>query len=259
MEPTSKNFFLFSPPFKQVKIYFSSKEDLNTELLKSLALKTLPKIYLDVRRNTIFYFLFNWISQIRIDVPDTNTFLIYKGYDSTIFFIKNNSSIQILRKKNGEIQKEDFLGYPIHYDFSLGHITNKELISKVLKEHWINLKNGKDTLHGDFTHSNILVDGNKKVTVIDSKKTSTNCSIITDHFYFYAYFMLRAKMANYSMKDTFEKELLGIYTEVFKDEDTERIIESIKELKLEDFNVARKQETFDFWRNEFSQFITKII
>lgn len=245
-----KPFYLFSLPWKRVKIYFDDKQTLDTELFKSLASKTMPMWYIK-RRRALPNIFFKKI----IDVREENTFLMYEGYDSTIFFYKEGKDIKVLRKKDEKYFKEGFLGYPIHWDFTLDYIPNKELLIKVLKNHWEDLKKGKK-LHGDFTHYNILVDEGENVSFIDEKELGNDTPIIFDLFYFYSYFLHRADM--YGKRDVYERELEDTYSIILKNE-KRGISQSLDKIIINDFHFSKKEETFQSYKGEFEKLLDEII
>ena len=261
MDTTKTTFFLFSPPWKRVKIYFSANEILKEKLFKSLAQKTAPNFYTRIRTSRIFCILFNWFFKREKEIPNTKVFLIYEGYDSTVFFYIKEHEIGVIRKKDGKHTEEEFLGYPIHFDFSLDYIPNKKLLQEVLRKHWIDLKSGKTKIHGDFTHNNILVDENEKISFIDKKKVQEDTSVITDLFYFYAYFLIRASL--YRPRDkrrltSLENDLNSIYSSVFEDED-KTALEMINKLSLKNFNVCDSEYIFNYWKKEFYNLVEKVI
>lgn len=258
---TKKVFYLFSPFGKKVQIYYDADQVFEHNLFKSLSQKTVPIYYTQIRTNPAFCFLFNWILKKQIDVPNENVFLIYKGYDSVLFFYENLGKIRVIRKQNGRYQEENFLGYPIFFDFSLEHIPNKKILQKVLNEHWLNLKKDSKIIHGDFTYNNILINSDQEISFIDKKNVETGTPIITDHFYFYAYFLIRLNLfcrGNKAHTDSLTKELHNIYAEIFKNENP-AILTDIQNLKLANFNISNNKDLFFFWKNNFFSFIKKIL
>lgn len=198
--------------------------------------------------------LLNSFFRVEKEVPNNNVFLIYKGYDSTVFFYKEENKIKVIREKKGYYYPEKFLGYPIHWDYSLNHIQQKQILRNILKNHWSNLKKKNVRIHGDFTHLNILVNEKGEVTIIDPQKTEEDSPIITDLFYFYSYLLYRA--SKYEKDYLYEQELQEIYAEVLKaDKD---VLNSLSLLKQKDFNFSNNQKDFYYWKNRFKNFIKDI-
>jgi hypothetical protein len=243
-----KTLYLFSPPWKKVKIYFDCTETLDTDLLKVLTQKTLPRWYIEIRSIK----LFNPFFKTKSFVPEKNTFVKYRGYDSEIYFYYERENIKVIRKENGEYVKEEFLGYPIHWDFSLDSLPNNELLTDLLKNIWLGLKNGDMDIHGDLTHYNILVNKNGDITIIDEKKVSKDTPYIFDLFYFYAYFLHRASL--YGKRNIYEDILKTIYTEIFKGEER-NILKDIEKIPLKDFPFSKEEKVFNKWKRDFTLFL----
>mgnify|MGYP001147488249 CR=1 FL=1 len=242
-----KSFFAFSPPWRKINILFNSQDSLNTKIFKSLSQQILPLWYIKLRKTKPVNFLF----RVKEEIPNNNVFLIYKGHDSTIYFYKVNGNLRVIRKKDCCYYYEDFLGYPIHWDYSLNHIQQKEILRNILRKHWTALKKKETPVHGDFTHLNILVNSREEVTIIDSQKTEKNSPIITDLFYFYSYLLHRA--SKYNKDHLYEEELQEIYSEILKNE--KNILDSLNFLKQGDFRFSNNKKDFHYWKNRFKNFI----
>lgn len=254
MKKLTKTFYIFSPPWKKVQLLFDDPKVFETNLFKSLSLKLLPTWYIKIRKRKIF----NLFLRVEKHIPHQNTFLIYEGYDSHIFFYENGTGdgeIKVIRQIDGEYVEEKFLGYPIHWDFSLNQIPLKNLLGNVISKHWQELKQNKDAIHGDFTHSNILVDEQNNISIIDKKPVSDTTPIIYDLFYFYSYFLHKAKLQK---KDIlYENFLLEIFKEALQDE--KNLIEQIKLISIDNFHFSKKEKVFLYWRERFENFLKKII
>lgn len=250
-----KEFYIFSPPWKKIKIYYSPKEILDNKILKVMALKTLPHWYFKFRTNKIFASILNLFLKIKKEIPKKDTFLIYEGYDSSIFFYKKNGELSVIRKIENSYIEEPFLGYPIHWDFSLKEIPNKNKIQSTLKKHWELLKTGKARVHGDFTHANILLDEEGEVTVIDSRQIKQELPIINDLFYFYSYFLYRASL--YNNDKFYEKILEEIYAQILiKDKNILRLVDK---LDRSAFHFTKKRKTFCCYKKRFKDFLIRIL
>lgn len=245
---------------KQGKLFFNSKNVLNDQLFIYLSKKLYSPIIVSVRTNSIFQDLFGWLFKVEKEIPNKNVFLIYEGYDSTVYFYKEKGNISLIREKDDIFTNETFKGFPIHYDFSLDHIVNKDIIIKVLKEHLSLLKTNLKNTHGDFTNYNILVDNNDKISIIDPKGTESS-SILTDHFYFYSYFLIRTRLANPLNKKrvkSIEKELYDIYHQVFKGEDIS-LLDEIEKIASTDFVCSNNDKIFQYWKNRYYNLMKEIL
>jgi hypothetical protein len=250
-----KKFHIFTHPWKKVKIYVSTNKIFKHKLLKVLAYKTLPVWYYKIRTFFLFRFIINLFFTVKKEVPDEGVFLIYEGYESTLYFYKEKGKTSILRLEDGTFTKEDFLGYPIHWDFTKREVPHKSAIEEVLKEHWSQLKSGEKTLHGDFTHSNILIDDEGAITIIDSQEVRPETPIIYDLFYFYSYFLYRASISN--NEDFYEKQLEQIYLNIFKDE--KEVIESVEYLDNKYFHFTNDVDVFKKYKRKFKKFLEQIL
>jgi len=168
-----------------------------------------------------------------------------------LFFYKEKLQIKVKRQINGNLIEEKFLGYPIHWDFTLKEIPNLNLMKEVLKRHWQELKKDRNNLHGDFTHSNILVSDKNKVTIIDKKTVDPDTPIINDLFYFYSYFLRRAKVYNNDL--LYEEKLKDIFRDILQS--NHAALETISHLKIENFHFSKKEEVFTYWKDRFENFL----
>jgi hypothetical protein len=251
MTQKTKKFFLFSPPWKSVNILFSNQEVQDTKLFQSLAFKLAPPWYVKLRKLGVW----NLFLKTTRSIPNETTFLIYNGYDSKVFFNKEASTeITVQRLINGKYVNERFLGYPIHYDFSLNKIPNKELLGRTLATQWLMLKKDRKNAHGDFTHSNILVDNNRNVSLIDKKSLPPETPIINDLFYFYSYFLRRARI--FKNDSLYENYLRDIYSKFFRKQDTP--IKTIDSIGLETFYFCKREEELNYWKTRFKLFLKSL-
>lgn len=246
----NKTFYLLSPPYKKANLLFVKKEIQESKLFKSLAFKLAPQWYIKLRKCNFL----NLFLKERISVPNEETFLIYNGYDSKVFFYEQNGQIRVKRAIGGEYKEEDFLGYQIHWDFTLKEIPSLNLLKEILRNHWQNLKEDNSNIHGDFTHSNILVDENNKVSIIDKKEVSSKTPIINDLFYFFSYFLHRAKI--YKKDLIYEEKLKDVFRDILK-KDTE-YLKTIDDLEITNFHFSKEKETFIYWKLRFKNFLNEI-
>jgi len=254
------DFYLFSPITLKTKFYYRSKDDLDNDLVLLFARKTYPHIAVDIRTNPLFLDLFENLFKVTKRVPNKNVFLIYMGHDSTLYFIKEHEAIYLIKYCNGKFTKEKFKGFPIHYNFKNSKIPNKKLLIKTLREHFKNIKYKKIKIHGDFTVYNILVDDSQRITIIDKKKNNSK-SLLTDHFYFYVYFLMRVQRHNPFNKKMFkasEKQLFEIYQEVFKDEDC-TLLNEIDKIEYSDFPMKKSEHSFQKWKRVYKELMVKIL
>ena len=185
-----KKFFYF--PFKRIPyVLYDSYEVTQTTLFISLFYKLSHNLvkyrFLRILLKLSFYRFF---TQITISVPNDRIKIIYYGYENKIFFEFSGQHINdiscIYSKYGNKYIKEPFSGYPVYYKLSSPKINHKKQMKTFLMKHWRDLKSKRAKLHGDLTMFNILIKGERVISI--DKKVVTN-SIIFDHFYFYSYFM----------------------------------------------------------------------
>lgn len=237
-----EKFYYF--PYKRFPtLLYRNRKIFETKLFKVFYNKLFPNIYLmRVRRdNVLFNKFFETLFFKNEAIPNNDIQLVYCGYEKIIYFgfdnffnIKNT----IWHKEGQHFIKERFLGYPIYFDYSSGVIKDRDAIIKFMINHWKSLKADK-TLHGDFTHMNILIDDLKKITAIDAKVGTQN-SLISDHFYFYAYFLYMLKKHRKTAISEYQKLKLSIediLRVVFECEDKLFLHNLVESIKLDEFSL----------------------
>lgn len=254
---TIETFYKFSPIKIGTDIYYKTTKVFNNKDFQVLVNKKYPQFVVRIRTNQFFSSIFQLFLKKDTPVPHKDCYLIYKGSDSTLYFCENRNGKYIIGEdKLGNFTKENFKGYPIHYDFHSTEIENKDLIVSILKEHLKFVKTDRTNLHGDFTIYNILVDANGKVSFIDSKKRKGE-SLLSDHFYFYTYFLIRTKRHNRfnRKKQKFlENELVEIFKEVFENE-KEGLFAEIEKLTENDIITTKHKTNFYFYKEKFKSLL----
>jgi hypothetical protein len=240
---------LYFFPFKRFPvILYQDRQIFRTRLFNVFYNKLFPDILLlKVRRDSILFGkIFEMLFSNKVNVPNNDIRLIYYGYDRICFFefddrfrIKDN----VWYKDRSGFYKEPFLGYPIYYDYNSDVIENSDLIIQFMVDHWKNLKAEKP-LHGDFTHMNILINDRNQINVIDAKEDVDN-SLISDHFYFYAYFLAMVKKHKNKDIVAYQKikfSLENILRFVFQKEDKTFLINSLEVIDFNKFCMPGAKE-----------------
>ena len=170
-----------------------------------------------------------------VSIPHENIQLIYGGYDSTVMFETDASGASVSQvwrgHGNDEFRPEPFIGYPVFYDYRSDTIEQGSELTGFLKKHWSAVKGGYPC-HGDMTHYNLLVDSAGRIRSIDAKPHN-RCGILTDLFYFYAFF--RYSLDKHIAKGTVQHQKLidqlgRIYRGVFADDCSSELAGPLSEI-----------------------------
>lgn len=234
--PIEKTFYYF--PYKRnVNILYSDSFVLSTNIFNMFCNKLFPtSILIDVLKygHIKTDFLKQHLSVIK-RTPNKMIPLIYSGYDNELYFEFNNTkefNNSLYSMKNGIFQKVNYLGLPIYYNYKSKLIQQTDLLESFLTSHLLYIMKG-GSLHGDFTNFNLLINNNT-ISPIDSIINFKN-SPITDHFYFYTYFLLSVAKKNKKNFHIIKSQLDLIYKSIFRKFRVEKIkilTESIDYSKL---------------------------
>ncbi len=234
-------------------IYYSNRNIFNSKIFNSLYGKLGDNsLKWRLRKNTFFSFLWERFFKKEVDVPSTNTGLVYVGYDSLVFFELDSSLevVRVFRKPNGEKRfvEEEFLGYPPNIFDSVEFKKQAEVLTDFFKKHWLNLLKDEDSLHGDLVPSNMCMkDG--VIRTIDSKRIYSD-SIVFDHMYFYCYANKKVderKKLSVAEKLKVKEILDGIFLKSFSEKNLEKFLKETENLKLKKLPF----ENFPHYKRKF--------
>ena len=252
--------FFCYPKNKDLCILYRDIQALDSRLFKALSLQISPKegFLLRLRKTRIGHFLssFSTSSKMNAKITLENYIKIgYKNQDKIIYFTldaMNNPTFILKESSHGIFQNTPFLGYSIIEEYSKNEYFNKrEFIKLALQKRWKEV--GENTvLHGDFTHFNVLLSLENKLSFIDEKHVKN--SKFFDHFYFYSYyFQCLEKCETISNKDVNEikTDFQNMLCDILKGVD---FITNINQIDLKDaIGISDKEDKF----NEFSNFLLK--
>jgi len=181
--------FYCYPKSKGIYLLYSSRSILKNQLFNCLSIQCSPKdsIYYRILKSPVGY-LFSTFFKKNVDVPFLGfDYIGLVKYETVIFFqLDRGEVVNVWREKEGEWQKEPFIGYQIIHEYTLTEFNLKfGLIKDVLKRHWESVNKDSFTIHGDLTHFNVLINGEGEECLIDAK--DSNHSKLFDFFYFYSY------------------------------------------------------------------------
>lgn len=171
-------------------IVYSSVSAFRSRLFSNFIIQASPKNSLFFRlRRTLLGHLIGHLSTIAIEVPtDANFVGIIKKGRILLVELERTVPTNVWRQDQGtgEWKSERFVGYQLIEKYTKHEFHKKlPLMVQALQERWDQVVEDKKSIHGDFTHFNILVDERKAIHVIDPKKMEN--SPLYDFFYFYAY------------------------------------------------------------------------
>ena len=260
-KPIESYFYIFSPVKLGTEIFFKNETTLKEEVTAVLLNRKYPLWVIKIRTLKLCTKLFSFFLKRKKLTPNNEVYLIYEGNDSTLFFCQKEDKRYVLREENnGKISKEDFKGLPIHYHFNGRKIQNRQQIIRIIKNHLKSLKSGNVKTHGDFTVYNILINNKNEISFIDRRENSSK-SILSDHFYFFTYFLIRIKRHNrfnIIKQKSLEKELIEVFRLVFKDED-QSILKEIANITIEDIVIPKGKKKFNTYFMKFKEMMYEII
>ena len=178
------------PKRQEYFLIYSSYQVFRSRLFRNLVTQCSPKnsIFFRVLQTDIGYLVCSF-GKLEQEVPNPNVEYvgIIKENTPILFEMDSGKPVYVWRKdKSFRWCKNSFLGYQLIEEYTLTEFNLKySLIEKALKLHWNSLTERFTSVHGDFTHFNILYDRNGKIYFIDQK--SHENSKLFDFFYFYAY------------------------------------------------------------------------
>lgn len=232
-------FFNF-PKKQQTYIAYTHRKLLKHRLFETLYFQVMPRNSL-ISRFLLSKFSrrFQFLSQQNIEVPHEGEYLcLIKPTNFILFeFDNNNTPNKVWRKdNNNKWDYENFLGYPLILNYSLSEFEIKlPLIKKALESHWKNINDNPTLIHGDYTHSNVLISSklNSKLILIDNK--SNNHSKLFDIFYFYSYYIQgvnRSKSNQLSDKKIIQEKLARIIKSICVYPDEKSLEQDIQDLNI---------------------------
>jgi hypothetical protein len=252
--------FFCYPKNKDLCILYRDVQVLDSRLFKALSLQISPKegFLLRLRKTRIGHFLssFSASSKMKVKITEGNSIKLgYKNQGKIIYFTLddfNNPTSIIKESSNNIFQNTPFLGYSIIEEYSKKeYFKKREFIKLALLNRWNEVENN-NILHGDFTHFNVLLSVENKLSFIDEKQVEN--SKLFDHFYFYSYYIqCLEKCETISNTDVNEikVDLQKMLSDIFKGADIKAIINQID---VEDaIGINDKETKF----NEFSNFLLK--
>jgi hypothetical protein len=252
-----RKIFYYFPYKRHPCILYADSSLFSTKIFSVLYNKIgFGSVKLRLRCNVYLSKLFELINRGYEDVPDNRVEMIYDGFDNKIYFVFNAEGgvsevyVKDRSKSSSLIKKKKFLGYPVYYDKTCSMIENEKPLRNFLKNHWSSLKNGTSKLHGDLVPFNVLIDDKNKVHLIDSRKRVTN-SLISDHFYFYAFFLdMIKKQKPYSASNyqNIQQTLDNMYLYIFKGENKAFLTKLVSQIKINEFYLRSSQDSLNAFK-----------
>jgi len=203
--------------------------------------------------------LLNRFNPVKLIVPQ-GVNLIYKGYDRHVLFAMRDDKVEHIYYTNdvnniyeeypANITEKTFFGYPVYIDNVKEFKQNYKTIETFLINHYNELKNKKRLLHGNMTHLNILIK-NDKISLID-ENIICNTSIITDHFYFYAYlieFIEKHKPLDSETLLVVKRNLSKLYFKLFNKLD---ITSELARINFEDLHLRNEDKRVQEFKDMFN-------
>lgn len=195
MQKLIEHQFFCYPKQQNLSLLYKDANCLKNRLFLALSLQISPKngFLLQLRKSKFGHFLSCFLPSSKTTMTileNKNIKIGYKNNGKTLLFgfDKNETPVEVYKQNlKGTWEKTPFLGYSIIEEYTKKeYFLKRKFIKSALEKRWQELEKGEE-LHGDFTHFNILLSADNKLTFIDEKKVLN--SKIFDHFYFYSYYM----------------------------------------------------------------------
>ncbi|NCA85471.1 MAG: hypothetical protein EOM83_07845 [Clostridia bacterium] len=240
-----RGFYCFPFPTKMMVLY-KNPAIFKTSYFHSLSIQISPKesFLFRIRKTRAGHHLYRILflnKKHHNETVNDNIKLIYinKGKQVQFEFTAGAPKWVHTGKLNDKsLTKTSFKGLPLLFNYSLYEFEKTyPLIEKVLRSRWELLRESPDqyTLHGDYTHLNVVVDENYQTTEIDQKAVTN--SILFDHFYFYSYLMQclgRCRTLPEKQYQIIERKMADLLKNIFDKENKNDLIKWISEISLDD-------------------------
>lgn len=249
-------FYCFPKQQRNFAIY-SSISAFKSRTFKNFIVQLSAKnsVFFRVRNTAVGHFLGQPFT-INIDTPKNSDFVgLVKDKRILLVEIRNSEPIKIWRVNNEGWRSETFKGFPLIEQYTIAEFDKKyAIIEEVLKNHWVRIKSNSISIHGDFTHFNVLISSNNEVNIIDEKPIEN--SALFDHFYFYAYLrQCIEKCSTLSRGNTFliSKKLDSIVKSVFAEENISEIKNHLDKIEIPD--LLGLQQNAHQYLNDFKKLL----
>ena len=255
----AQQFFCF-PKEQPLSIIYKDINCLKSRLFLALSLQVSPKngFLLQLRKSKLGHYLSSFLLSSKTTITSLKSENIKIGYINNhkllLFTFDNNNNPDSVFKKNadGLWLSTPFVGYSVIEEYTKKeYFKKKKFIKLALEKRWQELEKGNN-LHGDFTHFNILLSYNNKLTVIDENKCEN--SKLFDHFYFYSYFIQcleKCKTISKTHVLEIKKDLQNLTAKICKAKDIKELLVSIDTKKA--LGIDNKQKKLA----EFTNFMLK--
>ena len=205
---SNNKLFYYFPKNQNICLLYSNVGVLKTRLFKALSIQVSSKnsFFLRIRKTRVGHFFYNllFLKRKKLNLPGKNIQIGYYNNNKLILFeFEKQQPIFVYKKNNNSWVKLPFLGYSLIESYSKNeYFKKKKNIEEVLAHRWKQIMDGQ-SLHGDFTHFNILINDKDKFVFIDEKKVSN--SPLFDIYYFQSYyFQCLENCKTISKKNTLE-------------------------------------------------------
>jgi len=236
MQKLIENQFFCYPKKQRLSIIYKDLDSLQSRLFSNLSAQVSPKngFLQRVRKTKWGHYLSCLLTSNSIDISfleKKNVKIGYKNNQKIVLFgfDEKQQPVDVYKKSKESIwEKTPFLGYTLIEEYTKKeYFKKREFIEIALKKRWEEILSG-ESLHGDFTHFNILVSSGEKTSFIDASKCEN--SKLYDHFYFYSYYtQCLERCRTVSKKDVLEIkiDLLNLIKNICYSEDLEDLLTSI--------------------------------
>ena len=252
--------FYCYPKNQDICILYTDVSQLKTKLFKALSLQVSAKegFLLRFRKTKLGHNLAKQLKpdKIKFETPNnTNLKIAYKNKDKVVFFNFDEQAncFEVIRKETTKtFINAPFLGYSIIEAYSKKeYFKKRDFLIEALKQRWKEV-NLDTSLHGDFTHFNVLISDKKNIHFIDKKQVVN--SILFDHFYFYSYYIqCLEKCQTISVTDVsaIKKDLQNCIKEICVLDDVELFLNQINTEDAIGLVVSEREN----WKKEFVNFM----